>query len=203
MWACKLVRKNLFGKFKIILCLAGFTSLIIAVANVPAKPGDPCLQRWQSGDILFLNGTSWRSRVVRLLQKYSSEYSHVGIVVMRNGIPFVVHADPIEGRVAMQRWDEIIGSGKFLGGALYRIQAAPEHTRTLACNIAQSYASKGIRFDSEFNMNERERLYCTELVLDAYRDAGLDLYKNAEREHPYLLPAALLNSKQVNRILQF
>ena len=61
--------------------------------------GKSFLDLWQNPHVyvpaLFLNGTSVRSKVVRLLQRYSADYSHVGIVVVDGGIVYVVHADPV------------------------------------------------------------------------------------------------------------
>jgi hypothetical protein len=186
-------------KFKIGLLLAA----VIAVANVPGELGDPHIDKWQSGDIVFLNGTSFRSRAVRLLQGYSCDFSHVGMVVVEDGVPFIVNADPAEGKVIKQRWDAVIAPGQVSGGAVYRVRHADSQAVDAACETAQRYAREGIPFDNDFDLKTPDRLFCTELVLRAYQNAGIDLCKNAETEHPHLLPADLLGTRLLEQISRF
>lgn len=178
------------------------TSIVIAIANLPSTPGDPHVERWRPGDIVFLNGTSFRSRIVRLLQGYSTDYSHVGLVVIDTGVPFVVHADPSKGAVVKQRWDTIITPGQISGGALYRLRRADQATLDLACLLARRYACEALPFDQDFDLKTGDRLFCTELVWRAYRAAGVDLCPDAETEHPHLLPADLL-SAELEELLRF
>jgi uncharacterized protein YycO len=175
----------------------------IMIANIPGQPGDPHCEKWKSGDIVFLNGTSFRSRTVRLLQKYSSDYSHVGIVVVENGVPYVVHADPSDDKVVRQRWADIVARGDISGGAVYRVRGGDDATLAVVVETAGEYARNAIPFDHEFDLKTTDKLYCTELVWRAYKAAGVELCKNAEMEHPHLLPANLLNSSQMEMVLRF
>ncbi len=177
--------------------------IFTAVANIPGKPGDAHWEQWKAGDVVFLNGNSVRSKVVRLLQGYSTDYSHVGMVVMEKGIPFIVHADPAEDKVVRQRWDVVVRQRQVSGGAIFRLDRADVSIVDAACAAVESYAAKGTPFDHEFDLRTPGRLFCTELVLRAYRSAGVDLGKDAERNYPHFLPAELLRSSSLRRILQF
>jgi len=193
------LRSYLGWKLKAGLVLTG----VAAVGSIPARPGDPNIARWRSGDVLFLNGTSLRSRAVRLLQGYTTDYSHVGIVVVDEGVPFVIHADPAAGKVIKQRWDAVIRSGQVSGGAVYRVRGADARATAAACAVARQHAREDAPFDNDFDLRTVDRLFCTELVWRAYRSAGVDLCKDAETNYPHLLPAALLKSPELGEILRF
>jgi uncharacterized protein YycO len=177
--------------------------LAIVILNIPAKPGTAHREIWNHGDIICLNGTSVRSKIVRLLQGYSSDYSHVGLIVIDNGVPFIVNADPAKGKVVKQRWDAVIAPGEISGGAVFRVHEADVSAINSACSMAQQWATQGVPFDNDFNLKNGDRLFCTELVWQAYKSANIDLCKDAESEHPHLLPADLLKSSRFGLVDRF
>lgn len=194
---------RLWARPPLKLAVALLVATTIALANVPRKLGYPQPQKWRAGDIVFLNGNSARSKIVRLLQGYCLDYSHVGIVVMDNGVPFVVNADPAQGRVVKQRWDAVVDPRQISGGAVFRVVNANLSQMNKASEVAEGYANDGVPFDSEFDLRTTDRLFCTEMVWRAYRCAGIDLCKDAETMHPHLLPEDLLKSHELQLVLRF
>ncbi len=176
---------------------------VLLAAGVSGKPGNPHIESWRSGDIVFLDGRSLRSRIVRLVQSHSADYSHVGIVDIENGEAYVIHADPSAGRVVRQRWEVVLAPAQVSGGALYRVREGDERLTGSVCAAAKSYAREGVPFDGHFDLKTPNRLYCTELVLRAYRRSGLDLCRDAEVLHPYLLPVDLIGSGALEQVLRF
>lgn len=158
---------------------------------------------WKTGDVLFITGASLRSRVVRALQLRSVDYSHVGIVDLEAGRPFVIHADPAVGKVVRQSWDGLRASGEVLGGAIYRVREARDRTAPVACAAARRFAERRVPFDERFDLRTDDRLFCTELVLRAYRFAGVDLCADAESHHPQLLPSQLIAAGQLYEVVRF
>jgi hypothetical protein len=187
----------------LIVAIVLIATVLFIFARLPGRPIDPPSNCWHSGDILFLDGTSIRSRLVRLAEGYSTDYSHVGIIVLEDGVPFVVHADPAAGMVIKQRLDIVLSSGQFCGGALYRIK--PNHGAVIraACATANLWAQEKLPFNSQFDLESRDRLYCTELVWRAYLSGGIDLCDGMATKHRYLLPAQLLASPELRYVVRF
>jgi uncharacterized protein YycO len=173
----------------------------LVAGSIPARLGNPQCEKWQTGDIVFLNGTSLRSRVVRHLQGYSSDYSHLGMIIVEDDVRWVIHADPSAGKVVKQRWDVMAAEGTYCGGLVCRVRS--DHGTAVASAVANEWASRAVPFDSEFDLRTNDQLYCTELVWLAYENAGLNLCTDAKTRHRYLLPAHLLDSSELRDIVRF
>lgn len=195
-------RRSYFRPVVLLLTLLLLAGLTLAVNDLGC-PGDPMPVQWRSGDILFLSGTSFRSKCVRLLEGYAVDYSHVGLIVVKDGVPFVINADPAAGVVVIQRWDIVTASDQVAGGAVYRLRGVDPSAVSAACLAAQRDAQEHIPFDESFDLNTPGRLFCTELVWRAYRSAGVNLCPNAETDHPHLLPTDLLENPKLQRVLRF
>lgn len=185
-------------KFAAILLIA-----VIVAEQFPTRRGDPQWQNWRTGDVIALNGVSFRSRIVRLLQGYSSDFSHVGIVVLHNNVPYIVHADPAEGRVVEQRWDLVCSPSEASGGALFRLKPINDSIARNASVTAEYWAKIKVPFDEQFDLSSRDKLYCTELVWRAYQSAGVDLCPDLQTRNHHLLPADLLGSQHLRLVFRF
>lgn len=169
----------------------------------------------KQGDLIFRKGRSIESDVV-LLMDNDSPYSHVGIAFLLNDSVFIVHAVPgdDDADTDFVRFDFI---EKFLdyennsAGSVYRFCDTnylnlPEK----AANIAKSFYDNKIMFDPEFSLRTEDKLYCTELVWKAYKNAGVDLIDNKLDtafiplgDGPFLYPSSLIKSKYLNKIYSF
>lgn len=174
--------------------------------------GEPLVQdtsQFQTGDLLFVRGTSWRSRIVLLINGGGSDFSHVGLVWRRNGRPFVIHATPtssdkLESRgVMVDPLRKFLSTKHVLQAALYRVK---DRNRDIAkaAATAQRYAAQALPFDHEFDASTPSKLYCTELIWRAYREAGLNLPSTfSESASDPLLPAALRQSRLLTEVARF
>ncbi|MDT4967409.1 MAG: hypothetical protein QOJ64_2146 [Acidobacteriota bacterium] len=159
---------------------------------------------WKSGDIMFLEGNSFRSFVVSILQFGRTDYSHVGLVVVQDGTPFVIHADPKCGRVVKERWDAVLSPDRASGAAVFRVIGASPSSVADACRLAEQYCSNAVPFDDEFDLTTDKKLYCTELVWRVYLSVGFDLrIKPDSVGHKYLLPSELIRTKVIRDIASF
>jgi hypothetical protein len=187
-------------KVRGLMCLLG---LVLIVASIPSHLDAPRCNVWRTGDLIFMNGNSFRSKLVRFLQGYSTDYSHVGLIVIDDGIPFIVNADPAEGRVVKVRWDAAVNPNDISGAAIFRVSHADPSCIGKACATAQAYALESISFDRDFDLRTSDRMFCTELVWRSYRSGGIDLCEGAESKHPYLFPADLLRSSKLQEVTRF
>ncbi len=151
----------------------------------------PCCQRqvprsilpadaeMRPGDIVFRRGGSMASNAV-LLADRSGHYSHVGIVVDSCGVMMVVHAVPGEpeyegapDRVKMERPERFFSSLNACEGEICRAHDSIAARR--AASAALAVYRRGVLFDHDYDSNDTTKLYCTQLVIESYRKAGVEL----------------------------
>lgn len=189
-------RKSLY------LCLAIFAVLLFLSAfSARHLPRHYLPDTWQTSDVIFVEGTSLRSSVVRFLEFGRTDYSHVGLIVLQDGTPFVIHADPKLGRVIKERWDEFLSPDRADGAAVYRVIGGSASSVIRASQIAMQYLSDAVPFDDEFDLSTDKKLYCTELVWRAYLSVGIDLRnKPYDTARKYLFPSELIDAKVIREI---
>lgn len=166
----------------------------------------------RDGDIVFHTSRSAQSLAIQ--RATHSPYSHMGIVLFRDGRPFVFEAIATVRYTPLERWTARGAGGlhvvRRLKQPLTAAQAAKLRTS------AARYAGKP--YDLFFEWSD-DRIYCSELVWKMYRDAlGIEIgekqklrdfdltdatvraklrerYGNSiPREEPVISPAAIFES---------
>lgn len=132
----------------------------------------------ENGDLVFRRGRSAESFAVYIADK-DRDYSHVGIVVIENNTPFVVHATTGESEVKPEvvRKDPLkyfIHKKRASHIALYRPDISLKEKNKIAKQALRFYTEKRV-FDDQYSLKSDDRLYCTELVLKAYKIINIDL----------------------------
>lgn len=163
----------------------------------------------ENGDLIFRDGIGWRSDVVRLSS--GEDWSHVGIISLRqNDLPTVIHAAPKNngsGRVEQTPLDEFIDQSVASKVAVYRNGNLNEQSKKQIVKIAVQYADDQIPFDHEFDINDRSKLYCTELVIDTFEHAGVPLthrftkFSTVLTTYQIAFPTDLLGHETLERIM--
>jgi len=119
------------------------------------------------GDIVFQTSRSAQSVAVQ--RATGSRYSHMGVVMLRDGRPFVLEA---AGTVQYTPWSEWVARG--VGGhvVVKRLKNARDVlTPEAAQRFRQSARSfEGRPYDLTFEWSD-DRLYCSELVWKLYQRA--------------------------------
>lgn len=176
----------------------GFTSNDPA-DSLPAFNKD-CLEQ---GDLVFIQGTSWRSRVVLLREKPGRSFSHVGVLVCDRGEWTVVHAtptshgervecvieEPLESFVSDEE-AEIIG--------IFRLEGLDPGSASMICREAKKAARARIPFDHDFDATNSEAQYCTELVRDLFQGIGYSFLIDPDEE--LILPSDLYLAKGIETV---
>ena len=133
----------------------------------------------QCGDVVFRQGGGFTSHVVRVADS-GGDYSHAGIVVDSAGHLLVVHAVPGEeedenapDRVKAEAPEVFFGSMRANIGAVARCEdsVAAMHAARTAWQVYR----RGTLFDHAYDDTDTLQMYCTELVVHAYKAAGLPL----------------------------
>lgn len=122
------------------------------------------------GDIILRYGNGFWSPFFRNVSRYEKRFSHAGVVVMENGTFFVVHASAHEmngvGCVSCVSLRQFLSVSSDY--AVYRFETE-KNVRWRIAENAKSYI--GRPFDSSFNIADKNRVYCTELVMHSVNDA--------------------------------
>ena len=131
------------------------------------------------GDVVFRRGTALTSQAV-LMADRGCRYSHIGIVADSAGIPMVVHAVPDEpdypgdpDRVKMEPARKFFSTANASLGEVCR--TADPQAGERAAKAAVAIYRRGALFDHHYDDSDTVRLYCTQLVMECYREAGIEL----------------------------
>jgi len=165
-------------------------------------------EKLRDGDLIFRRGHDVASRTV-LAADGTSPFSHVGLVVKRNGFVYVIHAVPPE---RPDRNDGVVMDAlAFFSDperadviAVYRINSLDSIKAINVTQIAESML--GRPFEDKFDLSEQNRLYCTELVWVVFRSQGIILVSAPEVLHvpflgeKFILPRTLLSSGLLSRV---
>ena len=129
---------------------------------------------FRNGDIVFVNGKRWRTKIVRLFDKSPRGFAHAGIVRIVDGLPHVVHASPELGKVGMQSMEDFFSFENVDYARVYRFSGDPAVAEAASLR-ALEYCTREIPFDDRFDTSRTEAMYCTEVIWRAYKAEGIDL----------------------------
>ena len=108
------------------------------------------------------------SRIV-LTQSDQPRFSHVGVVLLFEGVAFVAHAMPREahsrGGVVVEPLADFASETQAASLAIFRASGFSNDDR----RVIRAYilGQVGKPFDDEFRMSESDKFYCAELALKA------------------------------------
>jgi hypothetical protein len=166
------------------------------------------------GDVVFRRGDSFVSQIV-LSADPTGQYSHVGIVITRDGVPLVVHASPAESSdtpsvTIAEPFPSFVAPEKASVYAVYRTRNVSKAIAKEAALRAAAYVRAATPFDSAFDLDSPNRVYCTELVWRSYAEAGLDLAVSGRYrlklplfDKEVLVPSSISASRHLEPIAKF
>ena len=142
------------------------------------------------GDLVFRRGTGLTSRAV-IVADHGGRFSHIGIVTDSAGIAMVVHAVPGEpdyegdpDRVKMEPASKFYSSINASLGEVCR--PTDSIAGKTAAEAAVAIYRRGVLFDHQYDDSDTTRMYCTQLVMECYRKAGIEL--TGAPSHTFNLP---------------
>ena len=142
------------------------TPLLLA-ALLAAAPAAPALPPVRDGDVVFQTSRSAQSLAIQRATR--SPWSHMGIVFLRGGEPWVVEAvEPVKA-TPLASW---IARGEGGRVAVKRLRDADRALTPAAVAALRREAERflGRHYDLAFGWSD-ERVYCSELVWKAYERA--------------------------------
>lgn len=165
-----------------------------------------CVAHIESGDLIFRRTQSIEGNIAVFLG--SGKYSHVGIISAEDQGIFVIHVVPsFPSTVRKDTLLEFISDS--VAFSIYRVDTSPERKK-IATFFANSWVGNKY-FDIDFDIKDNTKLYCTELVYNAYKKAGLDLVDGkydianlpivGRRE--VIFPSTIINSGHVEAVCRY
>lgn len=145
--------------------------------------------------MVFRRGGGFTSQVV-LMADREGHYSHTGIVVEVEGKMMIVHAVPGEpdfdgdvDRVKMDTPERFFSSEYASIGEICR----PIDSMTANNAAVEAYRvyKRNVLFDHDYNDADTTKMYCTELVVHAFKKAGITLI--GPERHEVRLPILNIN----------
>lgn len=122
----------------------------------------------QEGDLIFQTSHSRQSLAIQ--KATHSRYSHVGMILFRNGQPYVYEAIGPVQYTPLKAWIARGSGGRFV--ALRPLRPLSKSQLATLHRQAQRYLGKPYDFSFEWS---DKRMYCSELVWKMYHAAGVDL----------------------------
>ncbi|MCM1169156.1 MAG: hypothetical protein NC324_04390 [Bacteroides sp.] len=152
-------------KHLVILCLAAFS------ACNRNTPGSASGYGPQEGDLLFVvaaSGDFSEAVVEATAQGDSLRFSHVAIVAVEDGTPYVVEASSRHG-VTRTGWRDFLDNAQQSGGKpAVVVKRVADKGFPLSEAVARARSHIGEAYDWSF-LPDNGRMYCSELVYESYR----------------------------------
>lgn len=166
----------------------------------------------EEGDLLFRKGTGVVGHIVTSVDN-RGDYSHVGIVVRKDGAWQVVHAVPHEpdfkgdiDRVKIESVERFLGRYPEASFGHYRVKIASDSVAIAVAN-ALRLSEQRVPFDHDYDLSDTSSLYCTEFVEYIYSLAGIALSEGRRTElffpslsGNYIMPSDLTESAYLEPI---
>ncbi len=133
----------------------------------PSQPGR--IPQLKSGDVVLQRSQSGLSDAIA--NASNSNFSHVGVVEMVNGRPYVIEAVQPVRRIPFEQWKAQGRGGKI------EVRRMPGLSDDAARRIvAKANTFVGRPYDIRYRWDD-DKIYCSELVMKAYAAAGLTVGK--------------------------
>lgn len=116
----------------------------------------------QTGDIIFTEGDSFKSDIVRFASSSKSNVSHTGFLQMKENGLYVVHMSIDKNCIVSEPIDSFISYNNVAD--FYVMRLRNEFDKEKLVQVLDSMLSYRIKFDHHYDMLDNERYYCTELI---------------------------------------
>lgn len=138
----------------------------------------------RDGDLIFREGPSLNSKFVKSVS--DSQFSHVGIVYKTNIGWYVVHAVPDESQshktdtVKCEPIGVFLEPSRAISYKFIRVKCSNQKAKN-AAKYAIWKADSHTLFDNDYDLKDTNRMYCTELVWQAYKRQDVNLITKTRR----------------------
>lgn len=127
----------------------------------------------RNGDLVLRRGRSAESFVVYLFDN-NRDYSHIGVVVIENQVPYIIHVVP--DRPGLVRKDSPEAFLSYENASHFKIIRSDFQPLKLdfVASSAMSFYTRHLSFDNKYDLSTDNELYCTELVIKAFKSSNIN-----------------------------
>lgn len=157
-----------------------------------------------TGDLVFIEGNSWRSNSVKLFGGNENEYTHIGLVY-RDSLDnlFLVHSTPEKKSnrdgVTQDNLQAYLSKNDIDNWKISRVKNLNAKQKSELTSIIYYYSKSNLPFDNEFDLKTKDALYCSELVANIYDSLGISLY--FKNNHRIIEPMIISQSEHLVEII--
>lgn len=130
---------------------------------------------FQEGDVILRRGRGIISDMACEFSVHEKKYSHAGLLVRNTGHWSVLHVAGGEGAafdgIRLEPLQQFLADSVATSFAVYRL-SDDNSIRQNAIITALQYWRLHVLFDTDFDLSEDHKLYCTELIYQSYRKAS-------------------------------
>ncbi|UMB61633.1 hypothetical protein MHL31_05365 [Lutibacter sp. A80] len=190
----------------VIILLCGLLFFYLKFRNTNQLKEIANSKNLKNGDLILRAGKSTESYLVHLADN-SSEFTHIGIIIIERNQPYVIHAVPHKNHTLKKDLlGDFLDPKKTSSYAIYRSNYT-SITLNKVVNEAKNFYVNKYTFDNEYNLNTDTKLYCSELILKAFNNVGIHLNVNAKSfnfvigEHDIIFPSEFTKIPQFSKII--
>lgn len=181
-------------KFLCIFIITIFLLFILNSPNIEEVEIDKSI--FKNGDIILINGKSFKSRIVRLNDHSVNSFSHAGIIKIDCHDIFVIHSTPSkEEGIICESIKQFLFSEDLDNWALFRMKNLTDELSTSVIKSAEYFLKAKIPFDKSFDLSTNDELYCTELIVECYRTINKNLFP-MNKGKDYIFPSMFTTNEQ-------
>lgn len=132
----------------------------------------------RTGDIILRQENTFLSSLFASVE--NSAYAHAGIILNRNGRPYIVHVEIAEGDdgLRVQEWQAFLKNAE--RWKVLRLKNPPQNNHFET--ILNKYIKLKPSFNLDFSEGKTNSLYCTEFIQVVYKEAvGITIAKTRSR----------------------
>ena len=147
-------------------------NLVLLIILVEFGCGASIEPSYQDGDIIFHTSQSSQSEALR--RAMNSPYTHMGMIYVEDGVPFVYEAVGPVKRTPLKEWTQRGEGGRYV------VKRLSEADRILTVKAIEKLKAAGEQYagrpyDLYFEWSD-DRIYCSELVWKMYKSAlGIEI----------------------------
>lgn len=124
----------------------------------------------REGDLVVRLNIEPSSEAIRQFNRFDKSYSHAGIVLFDDGIPFVYHivngCENPDEKLRRDSLSRFCDPRRNLAFGIYRYDLTASEILNLKAIIHKWYRV-GVKFDYRFDLKTNDKMYCSEMVSKA------------------------------------
>jgi hypothetical protein len=132
-----------------------------------AKPDRALLH---TGDLIFRQGRGAISNALMFFSRRDAKYSHAGIISIEYEKVFVYHAiggeENVSNKLRKDPLEVFCNPASVHSFGIYRLDLSPQQLQDVDSTAKECFR-QGLEFDTKFDLDTDEKMYCTEFVYKA------------------------------------